>query len=67
MKGLALSSLRVGERYYLVNYGERFEFQLIEIIDAQEFILKDLYTLETYTMSQLIGLGKGEDLEIRSI
>jgi len=67
MRGLAFSSLRVGERYRLINYGELFEFELISILDKDEFLLKDLFTLETYKMSQLIGFGKGDDLEIRML
>ena len=67
MSGLAFSSLRVGERYRLINYGELFEFELLKILDGNEFLLKDLLTLETYRMSQLIGFGKGDDLEIRML
>ena len=67
MSGLAFSSLRVGERYRLINYGEIFEFELLKILDGNEFLLKDLFTLETYRMSQLIGFGKGDDLEIRML
>ena len=67
MRGLAFSSLRVGERYRLINFGELFEFELFKILDGNEFLLKDLSTLETYRMSQLIGFGKGDDLEIRML
>ena len=67
MSGLAFSSLRVGERYRLINYGELFEFELLKILDGNEFLLKDLFTLETYRMSQIIGFGKGNDLEIRML
>ena len=67
MKGLAFSSLRVGKRYRLTNYGESYEFELISILARDEFLLKDLFTLETYKMSQLLGFGVGDDLEIRII
>ncbi len=67
MSGLAFSSLRVGERYRLTNYGEIFEFELLKILGENEFLLKDLFTLETYRMSQIIGFGKGNDLEIRML
>ena len=67
MKGLAFSSLRVGKCYRLINYGECFEFELISILEKDEFLLKDLSTLETYKMSQLLGFGKGDDLEIRMV
>jgi hypothetical protein len=67
MKGLAFSSLRVGKRYRLTNYGESYEFELISILAKDEFLLKDLFTLETYKMSQLLGFGVGDDLEIRMV
>ena len=67
MKGLAFSSLRVGKRYRLINYGESYEFELISILARDEFLLKDLFTLETYKMSQLLGFGVGDDLEIRMV
>jgi|TARA_B100000900_G_C19963186_1_gene466607 hypothetical protein len=67
MKGLAFSSLRVGKRYRLTNYGESYEFELISILARDEFLLKDLFTLETYKMSQLLGFGVGDDLEIRMV
>ena len=67
MKGLAFSSLRVGKRYRLTNYGECYEFELISILARDEFLLKDLFTLETYKMSQLLGFGVGDDLEIRMV
>jgi hypothetical protein len=67
MKGLAFSSLRVGKLYRLTNYGESYEFELISILAKDEFLLKDLFTLETYKMSQLLGFGVGDDLEIRMV
>ena len=67
MKGLAFSSLRVGKRYRLTNYGECFEFELVSILEKDEFLLKDLITLETYKMSQLLDFGIGDDLEIRLV
>lgn len=67
MKGLAFNSMRYGQKYRLVNFGEKFEFEVVEIKNNDEFLLKDLFTLETYKMSELIRYGKGEDFEIREI
>ncbi len=67
MKGLSFSSLRVGKKYWAVNYGERFEFELHEIVNHKEFKLKDLHTLEIYYMSDITRFGTGEDFEIREI
>lgn len=65
MKGLSYSSLRAGKKYWLVNFGERYEFELMEIVHTTEFKLKDLHTLEYYRMSDIVRFGKGPDFEIR--
>jgi len=65
MKGLSYSSLRAGKKYWIVNFTERFEFELVEIVNATEFRLKDLHTLEHYRMSDIIRFGIGPDFEIR--
>lgn len=67
MKGLAYSSLRVGKRYWLVNFGEKYEFELIEIVHTNDFKLKDLFTLEIYTLKEITSLGRGPDFEIREM
>ena len=67
MKGLSYSSLRAGKRYWLVNFGEKYEFEILEVINSQDFKLKDINTLETYQMSEIIQYGKGEDFEIREL
>lgn len=67
MKGLAFSSMRVGKRYCLINYGEKTEFILKEVISRSDFRLKDIFSLEEYLMSDLIQYGKGEDFELREI
>ena len=67
MSGLAFSSMRVGKKYRLQNYGEKSEFILEEVIGKNEFRLKDLFSLESYLMSDLIKYGKGDDFELREI
>ncbi len=67
MKGLAFSSMRVGKRYRLVNYGEKSEFVLKEVFSGGEYRLMDIHSLEEYLLSDLIQYGKGEDFELREI
>jgi hypothetical protein len=64
MSGLAYSSLRAGKKYSLQNFGDRYDFEVIEIVNSSEFKLKDLHTLETYYMSDLTRFGKGKDFSI---
>ena len=66
MSSIAFSSMRVGQYYRLVNFGEKVDFQLIQILH-KDYQLKDLYTLETYTMNELIKFGKGRDFELKQI
>ncbi len=67
MSGLAFSSMRVGKKYRLINYGEKSEFTLVEVISRNDYKLKDIFSLEFYFMSDLTRFGKGEDFELREI
>lgn len=67
MSGIAFSSMRVGKKYQLINYGEKSQFLLVEVLSRNDFRLKDVYSLEEYRMSDLIKYGKGEDFELREL
>ncbi|MEQ8470468.1 MAG: hypothetical protein RIC35_04750 [Marinoscillum sp.] len=67
MAGISFSSLRAGHKYWLKNFGERFEFEILEVLPSEDFKLKDLNTLESYLMSDLTMYGKGNDFEIRDL
>lgn len=67
MGGIAYSSLRAGKKYWLKNFGERFEFEILEVLHADDFLLKDLNSLEVYRLSELTMYGKGKDFEIRDL
>lgn len=59
--------VRTGKRYRLVNYGETSEFEIIEILNDQDCIVRTLDTLEIYHMSDLIRYGKGADFDFEEI
>lgn len=61
---ISFDALRVGKRYYLINFGERVEFQVCEKKSSDSFIVKDLNTLESYELADLIKYGKGKDYEL---
>ena len=67
MAGLSLDALRMGKKYSLINYGDRYEFQIERILDNGDFMIKDLTTLERYHLKDTIKFGKGTDFEIREI
>lgn len=66
MAGLSFDVLRVGKRYSLINYGDRYEFE-IERILLDDFKVKDIHTLERFTLKDVLKFGKGSDFEIREL
>ncbi len=67
MKGLAFSSLRVGKKYRIINFGDTNEFEIEKILGYNDFAIKDLLTLERYRLHDLYKFGKGKDFEIREL
>lgn len=67
MAGVYFNAMRVGKKYFLVNYGEKFEFEVMKRLSENDFLLKDINTLETYKLSEFIAFGKGNDFEVREI
>ena len=59
--------IRTGKRYRLINYGETHEFEIIEILNANDCRMRSLDTLETYHLADLIRYGKGEDFDFEEI
>lgn len=59
--------LRVGKKYFLRNYGERFEFTVLEVLIQNDFRLKDLNSLEEYKLQDLIRFGKGKDYDLQEL
>jgi hypothetical protein len=64
MKGLAFSSLRVGKKYRLTNFGDSNDFVIERALGSNDFAVKDLLTLERYRLKDLYKFGKGKDFEI---
>lgn len=67
MQGLSINAMRVGWRYRLKNYDETYEFETIKKLNNDNFLLKDLHTLEKYELLDLVKFGKGKDFEIREM
>jgi hypothetical protein len=66
MAGLSFDVLRVGKKYSLLNYGDRYEFEIEKIL-INDFRVKDIHTLERYNLKDLLKFGKGHDFEIREL
>jgi hypothetical protein len=67
MAGLSLSVLRVGHRYRLINFSEVHEFEIERSLADADFAVKDIHTLERYTLKEITRFGKGPDFEIREL
>ncbi len=64
---ISFDTLRVGKRYYLINRGERCDFEVMEKINNTNFKLKDIHTLELYELNDLVKYGRGKDYDLREI
>ncbi len=61
---IALDNLRVGRKYLLVNQGEARKLEIMNRLQGDNFKVKDLDTLEYYTIAELLQWGKGKDFEL---
>ncbi len=63
----SFNNLRVGKKFRLVNFGESFDFEVLEIMSDGDCQLKDVYSLENYTLYDLIRYGKGNDFDVNDL
>jgi hypothetical protein len=61
---IALDNLRVGRVYRLVNQGEVRTIEIVARLSGDNFKIKDLDTLEFYTIHELLQWGKGKDYDL---
>ncbi|RIW15853.1 hypothetical protein D0X99_10555 [Algoriphagus lacus] len=61
---IALDNLRVGRVYRLINMGEVRRIEVMSRISGENFRVKDLDTLEFYTLHELLQWGKGKDYDL---
>jgi len=59
--------MRVGKKYRLVNYDHETRFEVLEVLENDDFIIKDLQLLEELNFKDLIRFGKGEDYDLEEI
>lgn len=61
---ISLDTIRIGKKYYIINYGERHEFIVLKRIAENNYLIKDLLSLEKYELQEFIAYGKGADFEL---
>lgn len=64
---LSIDNLRKGKKYKITNYGESFEFQVMEMPEENVYLIKDLLTLERYPLHDLVKYGKGPDFDLEEL
>jgi hypothetical protein len=64
---MSFDNIRVGKKYWLKNFGEKTEFQVQKAIGNNDYLLKDLYSLEVFKLSDLVKYGLGKDFELDEI
>lgn len=67
MAGLSFDVLRTGKKYRLINYGEKHEFVVENVLANGDFNVKDILTLERYRLRELVAYGKGKDFLLEEI
>ena len=61
---ISIDVLRIGHRYTLINYGETTEFELLHIENVDDYMIRDLNSLEVYNLKNLTEYGKGKDFDL---
>ena len=64
MAGLSFDVLRVGKKYRLTNYGDRYDFIIESILANGDFKVKDIHTLERYLLKDTLKFGIGNDFRL---
>ncbi|GAB2988742.1 hypothetical protein [uncultured Cyclobacterium sp.] len=64
---LAIDNIRVGRVYKLVNFGEIRFLEVMERTGRENFMMKDLDTLELYELEELLRWGRGKDYDLDEV
>ncbi|PTX20307.1 hypothetical protein C8N40_103384 [Pontibacter mucosus] len=64
---ISIDNLRKGKKYKLTNHGETFEFQVLEMPTENEYRVKDLLTLDTFLLHDLLKYGRGKDFDLEEL
>ena len=64
---ISMDNLRRGKKYRLTNYGESFEFQVVDMPEEGAYRVKDLNTLDIYLLHDLVKYGKGQDFDLNEL
>jgi hypothetical protein len=60
---ISVGTVRIGKRYILHNYSETHEFKVMSAVGRNDFLCKDLTSLDEYLLSELTAYGKSKDYD----
>ena len=60
----SFETLRVGKKYRIKNFGDVYEFEILSRINDLNYLVKDLHTLETFELEEVIRWGRGNDFAV---
>ncbi len=58
---ISIDTVRIGKKYILKNYGEVHRFEVLSRTGEENFEVKDMDTLEKYSIKDLYEYGRGKD------
>lgn len=67
MAGLSFDVLRVGKKYRLINYGDRYDFIIESILANGDFKVKDIHTMERFLLKDTLKFGRGNDFRLEDL
>lgn len=67
MAGLSFDVLRVGKKYRLINYGDRYDFIIESILVNGDFKVKDIHTMEKFLLKDILKFGRGNDFRLEEL
>ena len=59
--------IRTNKKYRLTNHGDIIEFEVIDITQNNDFIIKDIHISEIYHLSEFLQYGKGKDYNLEEL
>ncbi len=64
---ISIDTVRVGKKYKLINNHDITEFQVLEYLSSNNFLIKDLTSLDIYEFERLVQFGKGSDYSLEEL
>jgi hypothetical protein len=63
----SFDTLRVGHKYEMTNLGIKVGFVVLDRREDHDFLVKNLETLEIFSLTDLVKYGIGKDYDIYEI